>query len=130
MTGITERFYFLCGDAMGQNKSSNVVWHHATVTRERHEALNGHGSVLWFPGLSGCREIYHAGDSLTLFLQQLGSYELTSMGSSLKFCLVAEENADVYPRLDSPHCGYRKLRTPIICGDASPGLIVIYLPPL
>jgi hypothetical protein len=77
MTGITERFYFLCGDAMGQNKSSNVVWHHATVTRERHEALNGHGSVLWFPGLSGCREIYHAGDSLTLFLQQLGSYELT-----------------------------------------------------
>jgi hypothetical protein len=26
---------------MGQNKSSGVVWHHATVTREHHEALNG-----------------------------------------------------------------------------------------
>jgi adenylylsulfate kinase len=35
-------------------KSSNTVWHHATVTRERREALNGHRSVvLWFTGLSG-----------------------------------------------------------------------------
>ena len=34
-------------------KSSNVVWHHATVTRARREALNGHGSaILWFTGLS------------------------------------------------------------------------------
>jgi adenylylsulfate kinase len=34
--------------------STNVVWHHATVTRERREALNGHEScVLWFTGLSG-----------------------------------------------------------------------------
>lgn len=34
--------------------SSNVVWHHATVTRKRREALNGHrGGVLWFTGLSG-----------------------------------------------------------------------------
>jgi len=32
----------------------NVVWHHATVTRERREAQNGHKScVLWFTGLSG-----------------------------------------------------------------------------
>ena len=36
------------------DKSSNVVWHHATVTRERREELNGHKSVvLWFTGLSG-----------------------------------------------------------------------------
>lgn len=41
----------------------------------------------------------HAGDSLTNFLQQLEPYELVSMGSSLKFCLVAEGNADVYPRM-------------------------------
>ena len=34
-------------------KSRNVVWHHATVTRPRREALLGHGSViLWFTGLS------------------------------------------------------------------------------
>ncbi len=41
----------------------------------------------------------HAGDSLAAFLHQLGSHELISMGSSLKFCLVAEGHADVYPRL-------------------------------
>jgi 3'(2'), 5'-bisphosphate nucleotidase len=41
----------------------------------------------------------HAGDSLTAFLQRLGEHELVSMGSSLKFCLVAEGTADVYPRL-------------------------------
>jgi adenylylsulfate kinase len=34
--------------------SANVVWHHATVTRERREAQNGHrGAILWFTGLSG-----------------------------------------------------------------------------
>lgn len=39
---------------MEQSKSSNVIWHHATVTRERREKLNGHRSViLWFTGLSG-----------------------------------------------------------------------------
>lgn len=37
-----------------ENKSSNVIWHHATVTRERRETLHGHKSVvLWFTGLSG-----------------------------------------------------------------------------
>ena len=41
----------------------------------------------------------HAGDSLAGFLHRLGSHELVSMGSSLKFCLVAEGAADVYPRL-------------------------------
>jgi adenylylsulfate kinase len=34
--------------------STNVVWHHATVTRTRREAQNGHrGAILWFTGLSG-----------------------------------------------------------------------------
>ncbi len=33
------------------------------------------------------------------FLEGLGSYELLSMGSSLKLCLVAEGQADIYPRL-------------------------------
>lgn len=37
-----------------QEKSSNTVWHNATVTRQRRELLNGHRSVvLWFTGLSG-----------------------------------------------------------------------------
>ncbi|MDP2760805.1 MAG: adenylyl-sulfate kinase [Sideroxyarcus sp.] len=35
-------------------KSSNTVWHHATVTRARREDQNGHrGAILWFTGLSG-----------------------------------------------------------------------------
>lgn len=36
------------------NLSTNVVWHHATVTRARREAQNGHrGAIIWFTGLSG-----------------------------------------------------------------------------
>lgn len=36
------------------NTRNNVVWHHATVTRERRELLNGHRAcVVWFTGLSG-----------------------------------------------------------------------------
>lgn len=35
-------------------KSSNTIWHHATVTRARREKLNGHkGALVWFTGLSG-----------------------------------------------------------------------------
>ena len=35
-------------------KSSNTVWHHATVTRSRREQQNHHrGVILWFTGLSG-----------------------------------------------------------------------------
>jgi len=34
--------------------SENIVWHQATVTRERRERMNGHrGAILWFTGLSG-----------------------------------------------------------------------------
>ncbi len=41
----------------------------------------------------------HGGDSLNKFLSALGDHELRSIGSSLKSCLVAEGNADIYPRL-------------------------------
>ena len=35
-------------------KSKNIVWHNATVNRERRERQNRHKSViLWFTGLSG-----------------------------------------------------------------------------
>ncbi|HEY0722249.1 MAG TPA: adenylyl-sulfate kinase [Gammaproteobacteria bacterium] len=37
-----------------KKNSTNVVWHHATVTRAHREAQGGHKSVLlWFTGLSG-----------------------------------------------------------------------------
>lgn len=39
---------------MKLDPSANTVWHHATVTRQRREAQNGHRAViLWFTGLSG-----------------------------------------------------------------------------
>ncbi len=41
----------------------------------------------------------HRGASLDAFLENLGDYDLVPMGSSLKFCVVAEGGADVYPRL-------------------------------
>ena len=38
----------------GSPVSTNVVWHHATVTRAHRKAQNGHcGAILWFTGLSG-----------------------------------------------------------------------------
>ena len=37
-----------------QPNNSNVVWHHATVTRARRQQQNKHRSlILWFTGLSG-----------------------------------------------------------------------------
>lgn len=39
---------------MSNEVQKNIVWHHATVTRDRRQALNGHRSfVLWFTGFSG-----------------------------------------------------------------------------
>lgn len=33
---------------------TNVVWHHATVTRRHREEMNGHrGAIIWFTGYSG-----------------------------------------------------------------------------
>jgi 3'(2'), 5'-bisphosphate nucleotidase len=41
----------------------------------------------------------HRGASLDAFLARLGEVEMLPMGSSLKFCVVAEGGADIYPRL-------------------------------
>jgi 3'(2'), 5'-bisphosphate nucleotidase len=41
----------------------------------------------------------HRGSSLDAFLEKLGDHDMVAMGSSLKFCTVAEGNADIYPRL-------------------------------
>ncbi len=53
------------------------------------------------PVIAGSRS--HAGEKMESFLQQvesrLGPPKLLSLGSSLKICLVAEGEADVYPRL-------------------------------
>ncbi|MFM7707290.1 MAG: 3'(2'),5'-bisphosphate nucleotidase CysQ, partial [Gammaproteobacteria bacterium] len=41
----------------------------------------------------------HRGDSLDALLARIGAHEFVPMGSSLKFCVLAEGGADVYPRL-------------------------------
>ena len=49
------------------------------------------------PTVVGSRS--HMSDDVKAYLERLGQHELVSMGSSLKFCLVAEGKADLYPRL-------------------------------
>ena len=41
----------------------------------------------------------HQSPEVAAYLERLGPCDLTSMGSSLKICLVAEGKADIYPRL-------------------------------
>ena len=41
----------------------------------------------------------HRGTSLDAYLENLGEHDMVSMGSSLKFCVIAEGGADLYPRL-------------------------------
>ncbi|HEX5637279.1 MAG TPA: 3'(2'),5'-bisphosphate nucleotidase CysQ, partial [Gammaproteobacteria bacterium] len=41
----------------------------------------------------------HGSDKMQQFIEKIGACEMVSMGSSLKFCLVAEGKADLYPRL-------------------------------
>lgn len=45
----------------------------------------------------------HLNSETAAFINQLGSTELVQVGSSLKFCTLAEGRADVYPRL-APTC--------------------------
>lgn len=49
------------------------------------------------PTIVGSRS--HVSDEMKAYLERVGQHEIVSMGSSLKFCLVAEGKADLYPRL-------------------------------
>ncbi|GAB1108444.1 MAG: 3'(2'),5'-bisphosphate nucleotidase CysQ [Shewanella algae] len=49
------------------------------------------------PVIVGSRS--HSSPGLGEYLQQFGEHEMKSVGSSLKFCLLAEGKADIYPRL-------------------------------
>ena len=64
--------------------SSNIVWHNATVTRERRQKQNGHKSViLWFTGLSGAGKssLAHAVEEQ---LHQLGSRTFVLDGDNVR----------------------------------------------
>ncbi|WP_053362982.1 adenylyl-sulfate kinase [Bacillus sp. FJAT-27251] len=60
------------------NKSTNIVWHEAAVTRSGRHQLKGHKScVIWFTGLSGSGKSTLANAlDLLLFQQGLHSYVL------------------------------------------------------
>jgi len=58
----------------------------------------------------------HRGDSLDGFLARLGPHELVPVGSSLKFCMVAEGAADVYPRLGPTSEWDTAAAQAVVCG--------------
>jgi 3'(2'), 5'-bisphosphate nucleotidase len=87
---------------------------HVPVTETSYRGLTGVGAWRQLPGapaepiraarhsavplrVVGSRS--HRGDSLDALLTRLGPHELLPIGSSLKFCLIAEGAADIYPRL-------------------------------
>lgn len=67
-----------------QAKNNHIVWHHASVTRQLREKLNGHRSlILWFTGLpsSGKSTIAHA---LEERLFQLGCHTFVFDGDNVR----------------------------------------------
>jgi adenylylsulfate kinase len=82
-------------------KSSNVVWHNATVTRKRREKLNGHGSViLWFTGLSGAGKssLAHAVEEE---LHQLGCRTFVFDGDNVRHGLCADLGFSTEDRVEN-----------------------------
>jgi 3'(2'), 5'-bisphosphate nucleotidase len=86
---------------------------HVPVQDKTYVGCEGHGSELREGGsttsisvaavsgdpvrIVGSRS--HRGASLDAFLAKVGESDMLPMGSSLKFCVVAEGRADIYPRL-------------------------------
>jgi 3'(2'), 5'-bisphosphate nucleotidase len=79
------------------------------------------------PRVVGSRS--HGGGSLAAFLGRLGPHEIVPMGSSLKFCLVAEGEADVYPRL-GPTCEWDTAAAQAIVEAAGGGVLDLERRPL
>ena len=84
-----------------EQKSSNVVWHNATVTRQRREEMNGHGSViLWFTGLSGAGKssLSHAVEEA---LHQLGCRTFVLDGDNVRHGLCADLGFSTEDRVEN-----------------------------
>lgn len=105
---------FTVNIALIENHESVMGVVYTPVTGVTYYAARGSGAFKITPGnetttintrrktesstiIAGSRS--HRGDSLEAFLKRIGDYEIISMGSSLKSCLVAEGRADIYPRL-------------------------------
>lgn len=73
----------------------NVAWleHNGQISR-----LDiSQRSILPIPVVVGSRS--HISPDVAAYLHTVGEHQMLSVGSSLKFCMVAEGQADVYPRL-------------------------------
>lgn len=69
---------------------NNIVWHHATVTRQHRETRNKHkGAVLWFTGLSGSGKstLAHAVEDR---LYQLGCQTFVLDGDNVRHGLCSD----------------------------------------
>ena len=73
-----------------ETRENNIIWHHATVTRKRREAQNGHRSVIiWFTGLSsaGKSTLAHAVEER---LHQLGCRTFVFDGDNVRHGLCVD----------------------------------------
>jgi adenylylsulfate kinase len=88
-------------DMGDKDKSSNVVWHEAQVSRDMRESINGHrGAVLWFTGLSGAGKstLAHAVEE---HLHQLGVRTFVIDGDNVRHGLCADLNFSDADRVEN-----------------------------
>ncbi len=71
------------------------AWKRSASQKARPIEVAGEREAAW--RVVGSRS--HASGGMADWLARLGEHEMVPMGSSLKLCLVAEGEADVYPRL-------------------------------
>tara|TARA_B100000029_G_scaffold423757_1_gene431107 strand:+ start:683 stop:1498 length:816 start_codon:yes stop_codon:yes gene_type:complete len=71
----------------------------------------------------------HISQDLKMLLKKLDNYELLSIGSSLKFCLIAKGEADCYPRL-GPTCEWDIAAGDIIAQSAGADIVTLKNCPL
>lgn len=79
--------YVGCVGNGAQRRSGDGEWRPISVSPESSDPVRVVGSRS------------HRGASLDAYLKNLGDCDIIAMGSSLKFCVIAEGGADLYPRL-------------------------------
>lgn len=88
-------------ESIKNQTSTNVVWHHATVTRARREQKHGHrGAILWFTGLSGAGKstLAHAVEEK---LHQLGCSTFVLDGDNVRHGLCGDLGFSAEARVEN-----------------------------
>lgn len=82
-------------------KSSNTIWHHATISRADREKLHGHRSViLWFTGLSGSGKstLAHAVED---YLHNIGISTFVLDGDNVRHGLCSDLSFSDHDRVEN-----------------------------